>query len=997
MFAEVVVHTAMEQVIGGPGTGVFTYAVPESLRDRLEPGHLVWIPFASWRLQGIVIALTDQPPPVPARPIEAIARPHPVVTSRQIALARWVSRHYMTPLWDCIRLMLPSGVARRVDTLIELATKPPFPKDLTPEQRELLRRLQRHSLTRRQLRRQAPKLALRSVLDPLVRRGLIAVGKEVVEPEARPRTVRYVRLTADASTIERTLPRLGRTSRQADVLEWLFSTSDPVPSLTAVRTAVGCSEGVVRSLAERGWVEITPRRRILVVPDREAAHAALGTTLARAPAQAAALSALLNTPSPAEERAFCRAHSVRSGALAALEKRGLIRREIEPSGVLLALNASQVAEAISELRGLNRYRRVLDALQAVGGGAWVGYLYAETGCNLALLRELEAAGLVVLEETEVTRDPLAGWEIVPDHPPKLTADQQAAWEEIRAGLQSAWQRSSDASDNNTDASAPIYLLHGVTGSGKTELYLRAIAEALEHGLQAIVLVPEIALTPQTVQRFSARFPSRVTIWHSNLSRGERFDMWRRIREGGVDVVVGSRSALFVPLPRLGLIVVDEEHEPAYKQERRPRYHARDVAIALGRLSGAPVILGSATPSLETYHAAQRGEMHLITLPRRVLAHQATVISWQRRLGQAAAHFTGQEGEAQYADLPPIEVIDLRQELRAGNRSIFSRALQDALAQTLAQGQQALLFLNRRGTATFVMCRDCGLVLRCPRCDVPLTYHEDPVDASGSQGKGVLVCHHCNRRVPMPQVCPQCGSPRIRYFGAGTQKVVSEVTRLFPNARVLRWDRDAVGRRGAHERILAQFVEHEADILVGTQMVAKGLDLPLVTLVGVISADVSLYLPDFRAAERTFQLLAQVAGRAGRSPLGGRVIIQTYTPEHYAIRAASHHDFDEFYQQEMQFRREQGYPPFTRLTRLIYEDSRAERAQAEATRVAQALQRRIIRRGDARLIGPAPCFFSRRRGRYRWHIVLIAKDPADWIRDLPLSPAWRVDVDPIDLL
>jgi primosomal protein N' (replication factor Y) len=516
-------------------------------------------------------------------------------------------------------------------------------------------------------------------------------------------------------------------------------------------------------------------------------------------------------------------------------------------------------------------------------------------------------------------------------------------------------------------------------------------------------VPEIALTPQAVQRFSARFPGRVTIWHSDLSRGERFDLWRRIRRGDVDVVIGSRSALFVPLPRLGLIVMDEEHEPTYKQEHTPRYHAREVALALGRIAGAPVILGSATPSLETYHAARQDRVRLITLPRRVLAHQAAIANQQpalfRRDWQDSAAMSPQPQtmDVGYAELPPVEVVDLRQELRAGNRSIFSRALQEALAQTLARGQQAILFLNRRGAATFVMCRDCGLVLRCSRCDVPLTYHESTVDAGGLGQADLLICHHCNRRVSAPRACPQCGSPRIRYFGAGTQKVADEVSHLFPKARAVRWDRDVTTRRGAHERILAQFADHQADVLVGTQMVAKGLDLPLVTLVGVVSADVGLYLPDFRAAERTFQLLAQVAGRAGRSLLGGRVIVQTYTPDHYAIRAASRHDFEGFYEQEMRFRREQGYPPFARLARLVYTDSNADRTQDEAARVAQVLQQRIGAQGDAGLIGPAPCFFTRRRGRYRWQIVVRAADPVALVRGLSLSPAWHVDVDPIDLL
>ncbi|HEY66407.1 MAG TPA: primosomal protein N' [Caldilineae bacterium] len=996
MFAEVVVHTPTRQELGDPDAGVFTYAVPDALRAHLGPGHLVWVPFANRRLQGIVIRLTDQAPTVPTRPIEALARPHPIVTPQQLELARWISRRYLAPLLDCIRMMLPSGVARRVDSLIELTAKPPFPDDLLPEQRELLALLQRRPLTRRQLRRRAPQLARRSIIDPLVQRGLIAVGRSVVEPAARPRTGRRVRLVADAVTIERVLPTLGRSSRQADALAWLATSSDPLPGLADVCAAVGCSEGVIRSLAERGWVKITPQRRMLLVLDPTAAREALETSLSRAPAQAAALAALLDRPQPVEESAFRREASVRPETLRALEKRGLIRRELERSSVVLTIDPGEVKGIIEQLRGLERYHRVLDALQKAGGEAWVGFLYAESGCDLVTLRELEAAGLIALEDVEIERDPLAGRVFTTDRPPELTADQQVAWETLRAGLLRAYEPT--LREKGEDAPPPVYLLHGVTGSGKTELYLRAIAEALAHQRQAIVLVPEIALTPQTIQRFAARFPGRVTVWHSELSRGERFDLWRRIHNGEIDIVIGSRSALFVPLPRLGLIVVDEEHEPAYKQERTPRYHARDVAIALGRIARAPVILGSATPSLEAYHAAWRGRIHLIALPRRVLAHRATVAAWQTRLGKAVTHFCPQEGEVCYAELPTVEIVDLRQELRAGNRSIFSRALQEALAQTLARKEQAILFLNRRGAATFVMCRDCGFVLRCKRCDVPLTYHKTPISAGDAGGEDLLICHHCNRRTPVPHVCPQCGSSRIRYFGAGTQRVVNEVLRLFPTARVVRWDRDTTGRRGAHERILAQFVNHQADVLVGTQMVAKGLDLPLVTLVGVVAADIGLYLPDFRAAERTFQLLAQVAGRAGRSPLGGRVIVQTYYPEHYAIRAASRHDFEAFYRQELRFRHEHGYPPFTRLARLIYAHTNPDRAQEESERLAAILRRRIGEREDVSLIGPVPCFFSRLRGRYRWQIILrSSRDPADLIRGLSLSPGWRIDVDPIDVL
>jgi primosomal protein N' (replication factor Y) len=776
-----------------------------------------------------------------------------------------------------------------------------------------------------------------------------------------------------------------------------MTSQNPLPTLADVCKAVGCRASVVKSLAARGWVKITPRRQMLIISDPDAARAALETTLARAPTQAAVLAALLEQPQPVDEAAFRQSQHVQPGILRALEARGLLRRHQELPTVTLTLSREQAIDAIIALRGLERHRRALEALQRAGGEAWVGYLYAEADCDRAVLCDLEAAELVSLEAVEAIRDPLQGRTFAPAHPPELTSDQRAAWEQLRAGLYQAWSDSPSNLQSLDQSSAPVYLIHGVTGSGKTELYLRAIAEALAHNRQIIVLVPEIALTPQTLQRFAGRFPGRVAVWHSALSRGERFDLWRRMREGKVDIVIGSRSALFVPLPRLGLIIIDEEHEPAYKQERAPRYHAREVALALGRMVRAPVILGSATPSLESYWAARQGQIHLIALPRRVLAHQATVAGrFQYGRGEVLMPSLP-ETDLSYAGLPRVEIVDLRQELRAGNRSIFSRKLQEALAQTLSQGQQAILFLNRRGAATFLICRDCGLVLRCPRCEVPLIYHDPAIGITPSGDHGLLLCHHCNRRMPSPRTCPRCGKPRIRYFGAGTQRVVEEVKRLFPQARVVRWDRDVISRRDIHERILMQFIEHRADVLVGTQMIAKGLDLPLVTLVGVVSADVGLYLPDFRAAERTFQLLAQVAGRAGRSPLGGRVIVQTYTPDHYAIMAASQHDFEDFYRQEIRFRREQGYPPFIRLVRLVYADSDAARAEANATRMAHMLRQQIGAREDVNLIGPAPCFFARHRGRYRWQIMIGAEDPAELIRGLPLSPSWRIDVDPVDLL
>lgn len=693
---------------------------------------------------------------------------------------------------------------------------------------------------------------------------------------------------------------------------------------------------------------------------------------------------------------------------------GLVIRDVEfPSPprpktdrlVRLVADADAVAAALGglgrkskqgvALRWLARHKAVLDLLAAHGEPLWIGRVYAETGATLQTLRDLEAAGLVSVAEEVVWRDPLANHEFQLDVKPVLTEDQAAVWETVAAAVAAGLKiedgkwKMGDAGGRDaacyvsasvpfeTDSQSPVsriqqsessirdgraFLLHGVTGSGKTEIYLRAIEMCLAQGRQAVVLVPEIALTPQTIRRFAARFPGRVTVWHSEMGDGERFDVWRRVRTNhpAAQVVVGSRSALFLPFPQLGLIAVDEEHEPSYKQERTPRYHARAVALELGRVTGATVLLGSATPALESYYAARRGELALLALPQRIKA-----------------------------ELPRVTVVDMRQELRMGNRSMFSRRLAQGLQRVLAHGEQAILYLNRRGSATFVLCRDCGYVATCAKCASPLTFH----------GEGDLVCHQCSRRYPAPVVCPECGSKRIRFFGAGTERVEEAVKLEFPTARTLRWDRDVTGAKGSHDAILTKFVRHEADVLIGTQMIAKGLDLPLVTLVGAIAADVGMFLPDFRSSERTFQLLTQVAGRAGRSELGGEVVVQTYHPDHYAIQAASEHDYEGFYREEMAFRRQQAYPPLRRLARLVYHHGQRARVQAEAEALAATLRGEIAagQLADTDLIGPAPCFFTRQRGEWRWQILVRGPEPAALLRRVALGPGWRVDVDPVDVL
>jgi primosomal protein N' (replication factor Y) len=440
----------------------------------------------------------------------------------------------------------------------------------------------------------------------------------------------------------------------------------------------------------------------------------------------------------------------------------------------------------------------------------------------------------------------------------------------------------------------------VTGSGKTEVYLHALDHCVASGGRAIVMVPEIALTPQTVRRFRERF-ERVAVLHSGLTDGEMFDQWHGIAEGRYDVVIGSRSVVFAPQPDLRLIVIDEEHEWTYKQhDAQPRYHARDAAIELARRKGAAVVLGSATPDVVSYERASRGEYTMLALPERI---------------RPVAGADGVARPQASAAMPAIDVVDLREELRGGNRGMFSGALTAAIRAALAADAQVILFLNRRGLAGHVQCRDCGFVPECGSCAVALTYHKQ---------YDRLVCHQCNRHWRLPATCKQCGSPRVRLLGVGVEKVEAEAARAFPHARLLRWDRDVTRGRGAHDRILAAFLAHEADILIGTQMLAKGLDLPAVTLVGVVNADVGLHLPDYRSGERTFQLLTQVAGRAGRGERPGRVIIQTYTPDHYAIEAAARYDYEGFVGAELESRRRMGYPPCGCRSRTRTRGTRATR-------------------------------------------------------------------------
>lgn len=582
----------------------------------------------------------------------------------------------------------------------------------------------------------------------------------------------------------------------------------------------------------------------------------------------------------------------------------------------------------------------------------LSWVYAETGCILADLQELEERGLIRLFESEIFRDSLEG------------IGRQVNRETSTQVLELTPEQSSALDQINPSFLIPhsSFLLNGITGSGKTEIYLRAAEEAIKHGKQAIILVPEIALTPQTVRRFLARFPGQVGIVHSKLSEGERYDTWRRARTGKLRVIIGARSALFAPLPNIGLIVVDECHDASYYQSEQPFYHAVTAAQEYARLCGAVCVLGSATPTVEQRYKAENKQITKLDLPRRVVDRS----------------------------LPPVQVVDMREELKTGNRGIFSRALSESLAETISRGEQAILFLNRRGTATYIFCRDCGYVVKCPNCETPLTLHTDE--------KERLLCHHCGYERQMPKACPSCDSKQIRAFGLGSEKVETEVQAMFPQVRTLRWDWETTRKKDSHEMILTHFANHQADVLVGTQMLAKGLDLPLVTLVGIVLADVGLSLPDPFASEKVFQTLTQVAGRAGRSALGGKVVLQTFMPEHYAIQFTSQHDVNGFYLRELEYRKQLGYPPYAKLARLEYRHANPVTAQEESQKTAGRLKVKIEAEGrhQTELIGPIPSFFSKVDGIYRWQIIVRGPDPASLLRDIKLTD-WRIEIDPISLL
>ena len=573
-------------------------------------------------------------------------------------------------------------------------------------------------------------------------------------------------------------------------------------------------------------------------------------------------------------------------------------------------------------------------------------LTKRVGTSISLLRTLERRGFIHIARTRAVRNPLSSEPVPATQPLHLNPAQSMAFAEIR----NAVGAESPSPYRGTVDQAPTFLLHGVTGSGKTEVYMQAMAELLAHGQAILGVVPEMSLTPQTASRFVGRFGDRVALLHSRLSDGERYDQWHRIQKGEADIVIGPRSAIFAPVKELGMLIIDEEHSDSYKSDTAPRYHAREVAQKRSELANCPVLLGSATPSLESFYRAKNGSYRLLEMPDRVLDRK----------------------------MPDVHIVDMRAEFRKGNRTIFSEMLRSSIEERLVRREQIILFLNRRGHSTYVFCRTCGYVEQCDNCSISLTYHRETKQ---------LVCHHCGNKRPTHPACPQCSSEAIRFFGAGTEAVEQEVRKSFPKANAKRFDADSTSRKNAHQQILEAFERQQIDILIGTQMVSKGLDFPNVTLVGVIAADTALNLPDFRASEQTFSLLTQVAGRSGRAELEGKVVIQTYMPEHYCILAAQKHDYLNFYTQEVEARGALRYPPFSHVATLLLRGKDEE----EVIKTAHAVRDQLVVAGSpspykptdqgrtsevsesematVEILGPAPAPLSKIEGKFRWHFLL----------------------------
>ena len=838
----------------------FTYGIPA--RFTVQPGQLVWVPFGSRTIQGIVTELSVARPDFAIRDILQPVEPAPLLGPEQLRLGLWLSRYYRSPLFAALSVMLPPGFESHVRSRI------------------------------------MPVAGFAADGDEL--REETAAALEALSVKGRMNQADFVKLLGRPKAVKRNSRELNRLLEQG-----------------AIRREVTIPRPGIAPKYDVYLIPAPPDGR----PDDDD-----------------------DTPSlSARQRALLDAVRQPPGHIPL----GEAHREFGPAA----------ANALWE-KGL----AAMEWWRTSGGPPPIPFLGGDGG------RESGPQQLTLTSEQGLALS-------------EITAALDASFAKPQSGKPGAFGPGSVPAASA--APARSFLLHGVTGSGKTEVYLRAIDHAIRLGRRAVFLVPEIALTPQTLERVNAWFAGRVALLHSQQTPRQKFDQWWDIRGGGFDVVVGPRSALFAPVDDLGLVVIDEEHEWTYKQEESPPlYHARTAALELARRAGAVVVLGSATPSVESYYQASRGRLRLLSLPHRVTGGAASAATVRNQ----PSPIPRGEGAVGGPRLAGVEICDMRRELREGNRHIFSRALSAALRECLDGGNQAILFLNRRGAASIIQCRDCGHVAACRRCTTPLTWHTSPAR---------LLCHQCNySRRPLAQ-CPECRGRRIRQLGLGTERVAAEVGQLLPGVRVDRLDSDAARSAGAAEEAVARLASGETQVLVGTQMVAKGLDIPNVALVGAVLADIGLHVPDFRAGERVFSLLCQVAGRAGRGEAPGRVFVQTYNPEHYAIRAGANQDYMEMYRQEIESRRRLGYPPFNQLAHIVCQNAADDACQRQAEAIASELKRLAAAQGrtDIEVAGPAPGLPPRLRGRYRWRMLLRGRNLAEFLQDTDFPAGCTIDLDP----
>ena len=790
-----------EVAVNVPVHTAFHYHIPAGLAGKLRPGHLVRVSFGTGEQPGIVVALAERSPIEQTKPVLELIDPQPVLGEAHLATARWLSEETLTPLGACLWLFLPPGLTGRSDVRVALVDDPPAAQldvdeieRLDDDAQQLLSLLRRRGpLLGRQLNQAMRGKHWEQATKALIERGLAHREAVLAPPSVQPRKIRTARLAIPAERIDAIALRLGRESRRANVLEVLLASPEQRPTVAGVCRAAGCSERVLKDMAAAGDLTLTPRNRWweLTAPTAQIAERLAAGEFDNALKQKETLHALV------EAGGVLPGGDVPASIARPLAERELIRAGEQPATVALPsrfltrtgeIDHDALMARLIALRGGETALHVLRLLAREGEAVPVNWIAAQTGSDLALLRDLAEDGLLLLGEDESWRDPLADQQFVPTVAPSFTRDQQAAWGQIEADMDALkWHDVSPAPDE-----PHVFLLHGVTGSGKTEVYLRAVEHALAHGRAAIVLVPEIALTPQTVNRFGARFPGLVTVIHGDLSPGERFDAWRRARSGEIRVVVGTRSALFTPLPDLGLIILDEEHDASYKQSPPlppPYYHAREVAIDLARRCRGTVILGSATPAIETAYLAERNLIKRIVLPVRVAGHRGLVLQPGASAEAPALYRPGSPDDALLIDLPPVDVVDMRAELKAGNTTMFSRPLQAALAEVLARQEQAILFLNRRGSASYVFCRDCGYVAvlsRAARCRSPSTLPPRPCAAitagiarsrPPAARSATARASSTSAREPRPFRLPwgSCSRTRARSAGTATRPATTAIT------------------------------------------------------------------------------------------------------------------------------------------------------------------------------------------------------------------------------